>query len=241
MDMEDISKRIVSWMREIVAGANAQGVVFGLSGGIDSAVIGALCKKAFGANALGLILPCYSDPQDEVDARRLAASLELRFEAVNLDKAFDEFIKAAGESENRMAKANVKPRLRMTTLYYFATLNNYLVVGSENKSELTIGYFTKHGDNGVDLMPIGDLVKSQVRLLAKHLNIPGDIIEKTPTAGLWTGQTDEDEMGFNYDELDSYILTGAVSRQEIGAKIAKLHRTSEHKRHLPPILYLSSG
>lgn len=233
--MEELSKRLISWLKEAVEGARGKGVVFGLSGGIDSAVVGALCKRAFGDDALGIIMPCHSDPQDEADAKRLAASQGIRYKVINLDAAFDELLKAVGDSKNRLAKANIKPRLRMTALYYQAALHNYLVVGSENKSELTIGYFTKHGDNGVDLMPIGGLVKSEIRSLAKHLKVLEEIIEKPPTAGLWTGQTDEAEMGFSYDDLDSYILTGTVSRREIGTKIARMHQTSDHKRRLPPV------
>lgn len=233
--MQEIGMEIVSWLKEGVKRAGARGAVFGLSGGIDSAVVAALCKIAFEDDALGIIMPCYSEPGDEADARRIASSLDLRFKLVNLDGAFDELIGASEETDNKMAKANIKPRLRMTTLYYHAAINNYLVVGSENKSELFIGYFTKHGDNGVDLMPIGGLLKTQVRLLARHLNILEDIIEKVPSAGLWAGQTDEAEMGFSYDDLDSYILNGTIPEIEAGEKIKRLNKNSGHKRSLPPI------
>lgn len=233
--MHELSLQLVNWLKDSVEKANAKGAVFGLSGGIDSAVVAALCKRAFGENALGIIMPCYSDPQDEVDARKVATSLELKFKIVYLDRVYDELIKASGDCDNMIAKANVKPRLRMTTLYYHAALYNYLVVGSENKSELFTGYFTKHGDNGVDLMPIGDLVKSEVYSLAKHLKIPEEIMDKKPSAGLWPGQTDEGEMGFGYEQLDEYILTGSTANGEVESKIAKLNKMSEHKRSLPPI------
>ena len=152
-----------------------------------------------------------------------------------MDSVFDEFLKVTDTSSNRMAKANIKPRLRMTTLYYYAGLYNFLVVGAENKSELTVGYFTKYGDGGADLWPIGDLVKRQVRELASYLGIPQRIIDKEPAAGLWSGQTDEQEMGITYDELDTYILNGETSNKLIKDRIEKLNKRSEHKRRLPLI------
>ena len=138
------------------------------------------------------------------------------------------------ENKNKMAISNLKPRLRMTTLYYFAQNNNYLVVGSSNKSEFTVGYFTKHGDSGVDLLPLASFVKSEIRELAKVLGIPDIIIEKPPTAGLWANQTDESEMGFSYNILDNYIKTGEGPK-EIVEKIKRMNTISEHKRVYPPI------
>jgi len=215
--------------------AGAEGAVFGMSGGIDSAVVSVLCKKAFGDKALGLIMPCYSDENDELDARLVADKFGIECRTVVLDNIYDEFMKAVEPTDNIMAKANIKPRLRMTTLYYYAAINNYLVVGSENKSELTVGYFTKHGDSGADLLPIANLVKSQVRELAAYLGIPQKIIEKAPAAGLWSGQTDEQEMGLTYQELDQYILTGRINSPEKEAKIKAMHQKSEHKRQMPQI------
>ena len=133
-----------------------------------------------------------------------------------------------------MVLANIKPRLRMTMLYYEGGLNKYLVVGTSNKSELVIGYYTKYGDGGVDIEPIGNLVKSQVLELARYLQIPEIIINKTPTAGLWEGQTDELEMGVTYRELDHYILNGCAS-DSAKSRIEKLIKVSEHKRHMPPV------
>jgi len=225
--------KIISWLTEMVEEARSEGVVFGLSGGIDSAVVAALCKRAFGQNALGIIMPCYSDPQDEIDAKKLASSLEMNFKVVNLDKTFDEIIQASGNTDDKMAMANIKPRLRMTALYYHAAINNYLVVGSENKSEWHTGYFTKHGDSGVDLLPLANMVKTQVRMLAKHLDILESIIYKTPSAGLWEGQTDEAEMGFTYDDLDSYIQSKKIPSVNLRKKIDRLHLLSEHKRRMP--------
>ena len=122
----------------------------------------------------------------------------------------------------------------MTTLYYFAQKNNYLVLGGSNKSEFTVGYFTKHGDSGADLLPIASFVKKDIWEMAKYLNIPDIIIEKPPTAGLWEDQTDEEEMGFGYDILDNFILEG-TGPKDITKKIERMNRASEHKRNFPPI------
>lgn len=225
---------LVAWLQEYVKKSGASGAVFGMSGGIDSAVVSVLCKKAFANNALGIIMPCYSDGNDEKDAKLIAEKFNIKYKTIVLDNIYDEFLKIMDKSKNQVIKANIKPRLRMIVLYYYAGINNYLVVGSENKSELTIGYFTKYGDGGADLWPIGNLVKSQVRQLASYLGIPQCVIDKTPTAGLWTGQTDEDEMGISYEELDKYILTGKAET-ETKNHIEKLYKNSEHKRQPPQI------
>jgi NAD+ synthase len=130
----------------------------------------------------------------------------------------------------------MKPRLRMTTLYFIANSLNYLVAGTGNRSELAIGYFTKHGDGGADLLPIGHLLKSEVRALARELHIPSTIIERTPSAGLWAGQSDEEEMGFGYADLQRYIEEGPQGvSPALAMRIERLARSSEHKRQLPPM------
>jgi NAD+ synthetase len=145
-------------------------------------------------------MPCFSNPEDAEHAELLAKSIGIEYKTVQLDKPFTEMVKLlTGEDydpgKKELAIANIKPRLRMTTLYYYATRRESLVVGTGNRSELTVGYFTKHGDGGVDLLPIGNLVKKQVIEMAKYLEIPSAIINKPPSAGLWAGQTDEKEMG----------------------------------------------
>ncbi|NLN14948.1 MAG: NAD(+) synthase [Tissierellia bacterium] len=225
---------LVKWLREKVKAAGAKGVVFGLSGGVDSAVVAGICKLAFPSNALGIIMPCHSHPEDEEHARLVAESLDLDIEIVDLTPTFDTMMRSFTIDKSRMAAANVKPRLRMTTLYYYAQNLGYLVVGGSNKSEFTVGYFTKHGDSGVDLLPLADFVKKEIWQLAKHLNIPDIIIEKAPSAGLWTNQTDEEEMGFSYEVLDEYILTGRAD-EEIKKKIDRMYERSRHKREFPPI------
>jgi len=230
-----IIEKLLKWLKEKVNDANAKGLVFGLSGGIDSAVVAGLAKLAFPEDSLGIIMPCYSDPIDEEHALLVANALNLKWKIVDLSKTFDTLVSSINdEIVNPMAKINIKPRLRMTTLYFFAQNYNYLVAGSSNKSELTVGYFTKYGDSGVDIMPLASFVKSEIRELARKLNIPQVIIDKPPTAGLWANQKDEDELGFTYDVLDEYIKTGNGPK-EIVEKIERMNRISQHKRELPPI------
>lgn len=222
-------ENIIEWMKETVNNAGAKGVVLGLSGGIDSAVVGALAKKAFPNNSLGIIMPCESNEQDEKDARLVAEAIGLKIEKVDLTDTYRQLIKDSFVSENKMAKSNIKPRLRMTTLYYYAQENNYLVLGCSNASELYIGYFTKYGDSGSDLIPLAEYLKDEVYELAKELQIPQEVITKQPTAGLWEAQTDEKEMGFTYKELNAHIREQKVD-EKIAEKIERMHKNSEHKR-----------
>lgn len=240
--MDNVNKvidDIVDWLREKVNAADAKGIVFGLSGGIDSAVIAGIAKKSFGDNCLGIIMPIYSNPEDAEHARIVAKALNLKTETVDLGSTFDSLIGATKlNTENKMAKANIKPRLRMTTLYYFAQHYGYLVTGSSNKSEYEVGYFTKYGDSGSDLLPIASFVKSDIREMAKVLNIPNVVIDKAPSAGLWNNQTDENEMGFSYEVLDNYILTGE-GPEEIVKKIKRMNSISAHKREFAPIFEIN--
>lgn len=235
--MREKAESIIQWLRERVKEAQAKGLVVGLSGGIDSAVTVALCKKVCPESTLGVIMPCYSDPQDAVDAELVADAFDVPVEKVVLDDIFELFVqKLTGGPYDHSIKdltiANIKPRLRMTTLYFFAARRNSIVVGTGNKSELQVGYFTKYGDGGVDLLPIGNLVKAEVWELARYLGVPERIIKKRPSAGLWAGQNDELEMGVTYEELDRCILTGNCS---LKAKktIEELSRRSEHKKIMP--------
>lgn len=234
-NIDMVVEELVEWLQNKVREAKAEGLVFGLSGGIDSAVIAGLAKKAFPESSLGIIMPCHSDPIDEEHGRLVAGKLGLKTTMVNLTNAFDVLLNSmTEENKNKMAISNLKPRLRMTTLYYYAQNNNYLVAGSSNKSEFTVGYFTKHGDSGVDLLPLASFVKSEIQELARYLGIPDKIVEKPPTAGLWKNQTDEEEMGFSYDLLDNYIKTGDGPK-EIVDKIKQMDIRAEHKRIYPPI------
>ncbi|WP_408955393.1 NAD(+) synthase [Natroniella sp. ANB-PHB2] len=236
-DYTKLTNQLVDWIRNRVEQAGCQGTVVGLSGGIDSAVTAVLCQQAFPEHNLGLILPCYSDAQDAQDAKRLADEFKVDYQVIDLATTFDQLLMAIeGEKElvKDMSVANIKPRLRMTTLYYYASKRNSLVVGTDNRSELKIGYFTKHGDGGVDIAPLGNLVKLEVKELAKELGIPKQIITKPPSAGLWSGQTDEDELGITYQQLDNYILTGEAD-PEVKKKVERLDSQNKHKLQAPPI------
>ncbi len=233
----ELASRIVLWVRDVVSRASSKGVVFGMSGGIDSSVVAVLCKHACPDACLGLIMPCHSNPTDKQHAELVARKFGVQYEVVVLDGVFDIFVNSlppleGDSSSNRVAIANIKPRLRMVTLYYFANRLNYLVVGASNRSELSVGYFTKYGDGGVDIMPLGNLVKAQVRELARYLSIPQEIIDKPPSAGLWEGQTDEGEMGITYEALDRYLTSGQAE-EEVKRRIDYMAAKSLHKRSLP--------
>ena len=245
---------IVEWLRGQLARSGARGFVFGLSGGIDSAVVARLCQIAAPGNVAGVLMPCHSDPRDEADAKLVADHFQIPTIRVDLAPSFDQFTttlqlaarglpkeqlpdagQGSGDLKAQLPLANVKPRLRMTTLYFVANTLNYMVVGTGNRSELSIGYFTKYGDGGVDLLPIGNLLKSEVRAAARALGVPDPVIEKAPSAGLWLGQTDEAEMGFTYAELEDYLTKGPQTvSPALAMRIERLMRGSEHKRALAP-------
>ena len=239
MNTEQLTEKLVPWLRETAMDTGCRGVVLGMSGGLDSSVLAVLCRRAFPQNTLGVILPCYSSQEDKEHARLVADKFAVPTTEVVLDSVFDTAIRAipgyeAASSLNKLAQSNLKARLRMLTLYYIANQLKYMVAGSGNRSEIATGYFTKYGDGGVDIMPLGNLVKKQVRELAVFLGIPQPIIDKPPSAGLWEGQTDEDEMGLSYDELDRYLLTGEAT-DKVRQKIEAMMAASDHKRSLPPI------
>jgi NAD+ synthase len=239
-------------MRRQLASSGAGGFVVGLSGGLDSAVVARLAQLAAPGHVVAAIMPAHSDPDDERDAALVAKHFSLTTVTVDLGAAYDITLataqaalqqipgqprgaRAADPARIRLPLANIKPRLRMTSLYFLANSLDYLVAGTGNRSELAIGYFTKHGDGGSDLLPIGNLVKSEVRTLARELNVPAEIIQRTPSAGLWIGQSDEDEMGFTYGELERYLEDGPQGvSPALAMKIERLVRSSEHKRALPP-------
>ena len=241
---------MAGWLRQQVSAAGARGIVLGLSGGIDSAVVARVAQLAVGDAVLGVIMPALSDPQDEADARLVASHFGIAATTVDLAGPYGALLDEAGralanlpataapvsEAANRLALANVKPRMRMTTLYFVANRLNYLVAGTGNRSEIAIGYYTKYGDGGVDVLPLAALVKSQVRALARDLDVPARIIDKAPSAGLWLGQTDEGEMGFTYAELEQYLNHGpdGVAPATV-LRIERLARASDHKRLMPAV------
>jgi NAD+ synthase len=252
--MSKSTDSIVEWLRQRLSHSAARGFVFGLSGGVDSAVVARLCQSAAPGNVVGVVMPCHSDPRDEADAMLVADHFKSPTIRVDLAPAYDpftgilsqaletipktQFPDTAHASQDPKAKlplANVKPRMRMATLYFVANTLNYMVAGTGNRSELTIGYFTKYGDGGVDLLPIGNLLKSQVRDAARELDVPSPVIDKAPSAGLWLGQTDEAEMGFTYAELENYLTKGpGTVSPALAMRIDRLMRGSEHKRSMAP-------
>ena len=239
MNTEQIADKLISWIREKVSSSGCKGVLMGMSGGLDSSVVAVLCHRAFPQSMLGVLMPCYSSQEDMEHAQAVATEFSIPTKTVVLDSIFDTLLKAlpgnkVAPNVSRLAEANLKARLRMLTLYYFANRLGYMVAGSGNRSELSVGYFTKYGDGGADILPLGNLVKGQVKELARFLSIPQQIIDKLPSAGLWEGQTDEGELGLSYEELDRYLVTGEAS-SELKGKIESMIAATKHKRQPPPV------
>lgn len=225
----------LEWIRNQVNSAGAKGIIIGESGGKDSAIVTALCVKALGKDkVLGVTMPCNSLSKDMEDARALADAFGIELLTVDIANTFNA-IKASIESVSELSDlsiANIKPRLRMTTLYAIGQAKNYLVAGTDNKSEMVMGYFTKWGDGGYDFNPIPDLTVREVLELGKELGVPESILTKAPSAGLWEGQTDEKEMGVTYAQIEEYITTGKTDphAEEI---IERTNKRTEHKRRMP--------
>jgi NAD+ synthase len=254
-DLAVLAGEIAGWLRAAMDRTAAASLVVGLSGGVDSAVVCGLCALAAGPErVIAAILPVHSAARDVVDAQAAASAFGVTPRLIDLSSAYEALVAALpgvdaaspitlasdDDADRRhLALANIKPRLRMTALYYLANRYNGLVVGTGNKSELSIGYFTKHGDGGVDLLPLGELDKTAVWRLARQLGVPAEIVARAPSAGLWEDQTDEKEIGLSYADLDSALRAMATGRgDEIESstreRIARLMASSAHKRALPP-------
>ena len=239
MDNEKLTNQLVDWLRVNTLDAKAEGLILGISGGVDSAVAAVLAKRAFPDNCLGIFMPCETLATEMQHAQLLADQFTI--ETLTFD-LIDLYRTAIGQmrghlppsSSDLLAQGNIKSRLRMMTLYYFAQVKNYLVLGTSNRSEFSIGYTTKYGDSAVDLQVLGGLLKCEVYDLARYLNVPPEIINKPPSAGLWEGQTDEIEIGFTYQALDHYLLTGQGEEDTI-ARIEARMCSTQHKRSFPPI------
>lgn len=243
-------EHIVSFIADTVESAGADGAVLGLSGGIDSTTTAYLAVEALGTDGLhGLIMPSESNPEaDRTDAERVAEDLGIEYDVIDIRPLVDAFADAyPAAAEDRMALGNVRVRTRGILNYFVANAESRVVLGTGNRSEAMTGYFTKYGDQAVDCNPIGNLYKCQVRQLARDLGVPDDLVSRTPTAGMWTGQTDEEEMGLGYDELDAILalyVDGPFSRdatvETLGIpesavdRVAELVAESEHKRSMPP-------
>ena len=229
---EEFEKR-VAYIRAKVQEAHADGIVFGNSGGKDSALVGILCKAACD-NTLGVIMPCASRRnygQDRDDGNALASQYGIETRVVDLTAVREAELKAleGAAVPSDLAVTNIAPRLRMTTLYTIGQSENRLVAGTGNRSEIYMGYFTKWGDGASDFNPIADLCATEVFEFLRFLNAPASIVEKAPSAGLYEGQTDEKEMGVTYRAIDCFLLQGEVSEAD-RAVIDRYHGRSEHKR-----------
>lgn len=254
----ELADRVSSWLKDRIEEAGADRFVFGLSGGIDSAVVCGLCTRAVGPErVLPIIMPSSSHPQDAVEAQNVADAFGVRPITIDLTGVAEAvFAAMPGEEELyrdilhadvpegsdarlQLARANVRPRSRMITNYYLANLSRGIVVGTGNKTEYLIGYFTKYGDGGIDIAPLVDLYKFEVRAIAKAIGVPETVITRPPSAGLWEGQTDESEIGISYADLDTTLLViekGDTSHidPELLAKVQRKIATSGHKRTAVP-------
>ena len=254
LNSEHTVKIIVEFIKTRVSEAKSNGIVIGVSGGIDSAVVLTLAVRALGYEKISAFFleNQYTSSDDIQDIQEYCESLRVNLTKINIQDVIDQFALSINESEdsNSIEWMNIKPRILQTYLYFFANKENYLVCGGGNKSELMIGYFTKYGDGGVDLLPIGDVYKTHVFQLAEYLKLPKNILNKPPSAGLKAGQTDEAEIGMSYSLLDSilYGLEVFQTDQEIAnhlkiplKTVKKVHSmiyNSEHKRRAPLIIKL---
>lgn len=221
---------MVSWLRDKRDKTGLKGAVFGLSGGLDSAVVAALSKLAYGDDHLGLIMPIHSIEEDEADARLVADKLGINIKKVDLSSTYDEFVRSAKADDfTKMSISNIKPRLRMTNLYLHGQNLSYMVVGSSNKSEYLVGYFTKWADSACDIYLLRDFYKSEVYELAKVLEVPDEIIKKKPSAGLWKGQSDEDELKVSHDDIEKYFEGKSIAKDK-EERIKNLYNSTQHKR-----------
>ncbi len=252
-DFDEMLKKVVEFISSGVESTQKNGAVIGLSGGIDSTLTAFLSVKAIGKeNVLGILLPerGVTDPEDICDAMQVTEILGIKHKVIEISELLDAFASAIPDYDpaSQICNGNLKARVRMCTLYYYANLLNRLVIGTGNKTEILLGYTTKYGDGGVDMLPLGGLYKTRVIALARHLKVPKQIIEKPPSAGLWKGQTDEKELGISYEMIDS-ILMKLIDEKKAPTDIKRELNISEdiieriigrikenrHKREMPPI------
>lgn len=242
-------ERIVRFIKEKVKEAKAKGALVGLSGGLDSSLLAVLAKKALGKRAFFLNINFSNFDSNQKNISLLEKQFKIKVKKFNFSKIYQKFLKALPKGD-KLSRGNLKPRLRMSIFYYFANLKNLLVLGSSNKSELEIGYFTKFGDSGADIFPLGDLFKTEIIEMAKRLSLPEKIIKTKPSANLWPGQSDEKELGLDYQKIDTILklVKQGFKEKEIsffsGIKREKIKETLERKRKnlhklaFPPICKL---
>ncbi len=210
MDINKARKVIVEFINERTGEAGVSGAVVGISGGIDSALTAYLTVEALGReNVLGIHLPelNLTPAEDVLDATEVATRLGIEYKTIDISGPFEACMESITDSQEKQHRANgnLKARIRMCILYYYANIMNRMVMGTGNKTEILLGYFTKFGDGGVDIEPIGDLYKTEVREMARIVGIPEEIINKAPSARLWADQTDEDELGITYELVDRFL------------------------------------
>jgi NAD+ synthase len=227
----------VDFIRKCLNNAGASGIVYGNSGGKDSALVGILCKKAC-QDTLGVIMPCGSRRnynEDQTDAQEVARLFDISTRIVDLTALKENFLSLLGSQTklSNLAIANLAPRLRMSTLYAIAASESRLVAGTGNRSEGYMGYFTKWGDGAYDFNPIADLTVTEIYEFLRYLGAPESVLTKAPSAALFDGQTDEQEMGITYKAIDTFLLEGTATEAD-RALMERYHRVSEHKRRLPP-------
>ncbi|MFH1199646.1 MAG: NAD+ synthase [Candidatus Micrarchaeota archaeon] len=240
-------RRLVNAIRAHFRSAGKSRAVLGLSGGVDSAVVCALAAKALGAaNVRAYYLPYFNPPDDGRHARLAAKKFGVRLQSVSIRKTVDALVAATGARDN-VSRGNIMARVRMAVLYEFARQDRALVLGTGNRTEILLGYFTKFGDGACDVLAIGGLYKAQVWQLAEILGVPSEIIRKPPSAGLWQGQTDEGELGISYSDADE-ILHALIDKEwslasakrmfgkEKVARVAGMLAASGHKRLPVPVL-----
>jgi NAD+ synthase len=235
-DPQVLVEKIAGWISRQIIGSARSGGIVGLSGGIDSAVVAALLKQVCGEGMLAVMMPCHSAPGDMDDAIEIVKKFDLPWLKVDLSDTYDALTRSLPVStqEPGLHLSNIKPRLRMTTLYALGQHKGLLVCGTGNRAELAMGYFTKYGDSGVDILPLGDLLKGEVTMVAKELGVPPGIIKKPPSAGLWPGQTDEEELGMTYMQIDRYLATGEAE-PGVADRVDKAFSRTAHKRVSAPI------
>ena len=235
-------KKITMWLQDRVNEANRKGVVLGMSGGVDCSVVAVLCQMA--NIPTHLILMPYGNSMNESKKRAMELIRQYKFsyDIVDIKPVVDSivnlsnpFLTNASDKNTQLAISNIRPRIRMSILYTYAQANSYFVVGTGNRSEILTGYFTKWGDGAYDINPIGDLTKKEIYVLARYLKLPKSIIDAKPSAELWPGQTDEEELGFKYEDIDSYILYGTTNDTKLDEMIKKRIDFTEHKRKNVPI------
>ena len=233
MKLAEYLDEIEKFLRQYLIDSHAKGYVLGVSGGIDSALVAALSVKAVGKEKIFcLLMPIDSNPNDVTDGVALCKKFEIDYQIIDLSEAYHSLIAEydiTSDEAGKLALNNTKVRLRMVTLYAYAQSRESLVLGTDNADEIHVGYFTKYGDGAADLVPIAELTKGEVFQASKLLGVPESILNRVPTAGLFTGQTDESELGVSYEELDRYLL-GLKVDEKVQKRIAYLHTISQHKR-----------